>query len=141
MCLWIESDQEKNEKDLNKWFGSRKKFAYVYKILKKYPDEDFYRSKHYQHFIWNFKKQKVYEVVRDLKPTENELKRRYINFGLHVYTDLETLKVYPDPDEVVVKFRVKREDIVAIQNHCIYDKYKLNELVCTKLEFVKVLEN
>jgi hypothetical protein len=144
MCLWIKSDQDLNERDLNKWFGNRKKFAYVYKILIKAKNEDFYRSARFNSFIWDFSKQKVFEVRRDPKPTKSELNRERINFGLHVYTSFEEVKYwdYYKPDSAIVKFRVNKEDIVAIQNSSlVLKRYHYKEAVCKKLEFVKVLKN
>jgi hypothetical protein len=135
MCLYIKSDQYLNERDLKKWFGNRTKFAYVYKRLHKWSEENFYRSLVYNHFKWDFSKQKVFEVRRDPKPTEEELRYRRINEGLHVYTNLETAR-RDGYGNSVVKFRVNKEDIVAIDSI-----YTEKEAVCTRLEFVKVLED
>jgi hypothetical protein len=140
MCLYINREQSQNEKDLKRWFGSRKRFAYVYKVLRKNEDEDFYRSFHYCDYIWNFRKQKVYQVDRDSDPTEEELDLREIDFGFHVYTSLEEAKAeyssynYYKPDSAVVKFRVSKKDFVAVD-------YFEDTAVCRKLEFVKVLED
>jgi hypothetical protein len=141
MCLWIESDQSQNEKDLKKWLGSRKKFAYVYKILVKREEESFYRSLVYSDFIWDFSKQKIFQVDRDPKPTELELEVRRIYKGLHAYTNLETTRSCLEKNNVVVKLRVRKEDIVAIENHYNDKDFDLKELVCTRLEFVKVIES
>jgi hypothetical protein len=141
MCLLIQRDQEKNEKDLNRWFGSRTKFAYVYKRLRKWPThkKGLFRSPVFE-FIWDFNKTKTYQEDRSNKPTEWELETARVHKGFHVYVNLETAKkekIYCD--EVVVKFRVNKENIVAIENRSI-PNYSFLELICTKLEFVKVIE-
>jgi hypothetical protein len=148
MCLFIKPDQEENEEDLrrwfkshHKWFGVHKGFAYVYKVLVKKPNEDFYRSPRFPDYKWDFNNQKVFQVRRSHKPTQEELENRSIEIGLHVYTHLESMKPYLDSNEVVVKFRVRKENIVAIENNYKVKKYNFEEAVCTKLEFVKVIEN
>jgi hypothetical protein len=132
MCLDINKDQEENERNLNKWFGSRTKFAYVYKILRKNKSEDFYRSATYDRFIWDFSRQKVFEVDRSSKPTKMEILTGLIGEGFHVYTS--KISTIERTSGVVVKFRVKREDLVAVN---IFNK----EAVCKKLNFVKVIED
>jgi hypothetical protein len=133
MCLWIKSDQKENDKDLKKWFGSRKKFAYVYKVLIKSIDEDLYRSAVYS-FIWDFNNQKIFQVDRDPKPTGLELHFGDIHKGFHVYTSLEAARPCTNPNYKIIKFKVLKKDIVAV-NTCSC------EAVCTRLEFVKVLED
>jgi hypothetical protein len=133
MCLYIQPDQEENDKDLKKWFGNRKKFAYVYKVLRKWPSEDFYRSAVYS-FIWDFRKQKVFQVDRDPKPTGLELHFGDIHKGFHVYTSLEAAGPCTHPNYKIIKFKVFKKDIVAV-NTCSC------EAVCIRLEFVKVLED
>jgi hypothetical protein len=142
MCLYIKRDQTQNEKDLNKWFGNRKKFAYVYKILLKEDGESFYRSLNYNNFIWDFKNQKTFQVGREPKPTIFELNRERINWGLHVYTSLKIAQENQFYFEMVtVKFRANKEDIVAIENDGHSHRYKnFIEAVCKKLTFVKVME-
>jgi hypothetical protein len=132
MCLYISLYQDQNELELENYFGSRKKFAYVYKILRKEDHEDFYRSPIYD-FVWDFKIQKVYQVDRDPNPTEFELEVRQIREGLHVYTSLEAARDSLERLNTIVKFRVLKENIVAINNF-------QGEAVCRELEFVKVLE-
>jgi hypothetical protein len=148
MCLHIKLEQSQNEKDLNHWFGSRKRFAYVYKVLRKWPDEDIYRSIWYPYFIWDFKIQKIYRVNRSSKLTKEELSYGEIYEGFHVYTTLEEAKSqrYTYSKETIVKFRVLKEDIVAIQNNIqnnkyLYEKKNFKEAVCKRLEFVKILED
>jgi hypothetical protein len=140
MCLIISYNQEENEKDLKRWLGRRRKFAYVYKILRKYDDENFYRSENFHDFIWNFSKQKIYQVNRLSEPTHFELTFREINQGLHVYTNLEIAQRYYCTNRVVVKFRVLKEDIIAVQNGCYWKSNNFTELVCKRLEFIKVIE-
>jgi hypothetical protein len=147
MCLWIRNNQEENDKDLKEFLGDRQEI-YVYKILYKNPDKDFYRSEYYE-FFWDFKKQKVYKIDRPLKPTKEELSYGEdginwgeIHKGFHVYTDLETAKAtcgYYRRE--IVKFKVLKEDIVAINNNWFFSKKYLKELVCRKLMFVEVLED
>jgi hypothetical protein len=133
MCLHICLDQKKNEKILKRWFGRRQKFAYVYKVLQKRSNEDFYRSTLYQNFKWDFRKQKIFEVDRSSKPTEKELYFAKINKGLHVFTSLEKAESYRSfLDEVIVKFRVNKEDIIAVESY-------IREAVCKRLGFVRVL--
>jgi hypothetical protein len=143
MCLHISQDQSQNEENLKKWFGSRKKFAYVYKVLQKWPDEHFYRSFYHPNYIWNFSKQKVYQVDRPLRPTKEELEenilldffRKYgaIRKGLHIYTDLRTTRYYLGKNRTIAKFRVNKKDLVTVNN-------TTNEAVCRKLTFVKIVE-
>jgi hypothetical protein len=141
MCLRIKSDQIQNEKDLNRWFGSRKKFAYVYKVLRKWDDEDFYRSLWHPEFIWDFSKQKVYQIDRVSGLTKDELDRKVVNEGFHVYTSLEIATFNCGSCfEKIAKFRVKREDVVAIENNYNNKELNLKELVCTKLEFVRIVD-
>jgi hypothetical protein len=149
MCLYISSDQNQNEKDLKRWFGSRKKFAYVYKILRKYSYEDFYRSEYYPSYKWDFSKQKVFQVDRPNKPTYGELSHLSIfknptygeiHYGLHVYTNLKEAKRFFPSDKTIAKFRVKKEDIIAIQNDMSRKENNFKELVCRKLTFVKIIE-
>jgi hypothetical protein len=139
MCLCISSDQKENEKELNRWFGSRTKYIYIYKVLHKRSEENFYRSLVYNYFKWDFSEQKIFEVYRDPKPTELELEVRQIHKGLHVYTNLETARSCLEKNNVVVKLRVRKEDVVAIGNHYNDKDFNLKEAVCTRLEFVKVL--
>jgi hypothetical protein len=134
MCLEISPYQDQNELELEKWFGSRKKFAYVYKILQKYSCEDFYRSEYYPSYKWDFSKQKVFQVDRPNKPTYGELFHRRIKFGLHVFTSLNEVKYWEPKVGGIVKFRVRKEDVVAVDNFN-------NEAVCTRLEFVKIVGN
>jgi hypothetical protein len=140
MCLKIKLDQKQNKKDLKKWFGNRKKFAYVYKILEK-ECLGHYISVFRRNFAWDFNKQKVYQVDRPSKPTQIELEKQAINKGLHVYTSLKAAKIYKIcACDVIVKFRVRREDIVAVDNNRVNKKYNLTQAVCRRLEFVKVLK-
>jgi hypothetical protein len=145
MCLWIKQDQEENDKDLKKWFGNRKKFAYVYKVLRKWPEENFYRSSVYSNFIWDFSKEKVFEVRRSRKPTKKELGRTKISDGLHIFTSLETAKKYfystHCKNAIIAKFRVLKEDIVTVENNWELEKNNRRQAVCTRLEFVKVIED
>jgi hypothetical protein len=141
MCLWIKSNQERNERDLNKWFGNRKKFAYVYKVLRKRPDEDFYRSLVKVDFKWDFKNQKIFQVNRPLKPTFWELSDRKIDEGFHIYTSLKEAKRRKGSYGIIIKFRVRKENIVAVDNDWDREKDNFKQAVCTKLEFVKVLED
>jgi hypothetical protein len=143
MCLWIKFNQEENERDLKKWFGSRKKFAYVYKILRKYPDEDVYRSEYHSNFKWDFKKKKTFQIVRSLKPTKEELRDKEINKGLHIYTSLEEAKYHLFySNSKIIKFRVDKEDIIAIENEGRSHGYEnFREAVCKKLTFVKIVED
>jgi hypothetical protein len=131
MCLLISSDQEQNERDLKKWFESRKKSAYVYKLLYNRPNENYWRSPYHSEFIWNFKEQKVFQVDRPLKPTKDELDYGAIDKGLHVYISPREAKKNKYPDEIIIKLKVLKENIVAIDNNS-------KQAVCTKLEFVKV---
>jgi hypothetical protein len=154
MCLRIKSDQEQNERDLNKWFGNRKKFAYVYKVIRKWKNEDFYRSIH-RDYIWDFKVQETYQVDRNSKPTQKELDSREVNIGFHVYASLKTAKkdfYYTSRKDTyhkdrhctntrIVKFRVQREDIIAVDNGYLDEEFNFDELVCDRLEFVKVVED
>jgi hypothetical protein len=141
MCLWIKQDQEENKKNLNKWFGSRKRFAYVYKILRKWPEENFYRSPVYD-FKWDFKKQKVFQVDRPNKPTKEELNYGEIHKGLHVYTSLKKAKENQNFScDTIIEFKVSKENIVAIEINWSDKEDNFQELVCRKLEFVKVVEN
>jgi hypothetical protein len=151
MCLYTRSDQSQNKKDLNKWFGNRKKFAYVYKILVKIPGEDFYRSEYFSNFIWNFSKQKVYRINRSSNPTKEELSygERWtgmsfgrIDKGFHVYTNLETAKaIYSHYRRKIAKFKVFKEDVVAVNNNWFFSNRCLKEAVCRKLTFVKIIED
>jgi hypothetical protein len=144
MCLYISSDQEQNEKELKRWFGSRKKFAYVYKILlQKRDNEEFYRSLIYDDFIWNFSEQQVFLENRSLRPTKEELVYKQINSGFHVYISLEEAKCwnFDKADLVIVKFKVNKEDIVAIDKDWEKEEDNIKQAVCTKLEFIKVLED
>jgi hypothetical protein len=142
MCLHIKPDQTQNEKDLNKWFGSRTKFAYVYKVLEKSPYESFYKSIYRSYFKWDFKKQQIYQVDRPLKPTKEELESGEIYIGFHVYTNLEVARINKVCDyDIVVKFQVKREDIVAVENDYFNKDYNLEELVCRKLTFIEVVKD
>jgi hypothetical protein len=136
MCLRIKPDQIQNEKNLKKWFGSRKKFAYVYKILRNYSGESFYRSIWFpDYFTWHFKEQKIYQENRPNTPTEYELSFKKINKGLHVYTSFKEAKRHQIYfGEAIVKFRANKEDIVAVNN-------SHREAVCTKLTFVKIIED
>jgi outer membrane receptor for Fe3+-dicitrate len=138
MGLYIKQDQEENERNLNRWFGSRKKFAYVYKILVKQEDENLYRSFTFSDFIWDFSRQKVFEVERPKKPTEFELNPDGLDFGeihkgFHVYTSLEAAGPCAN-NYITVKFKVLKEDIIAINN--LY-----GQAVCRKLTFVKIIED
>jgi hypothetical protein len=138
MCLVISSNQEKNEKDLQNFINGQNEIS-VYKILQKQVDESFYRSIFHSDFIWNFDNQKVYWVDRSPEPTEEELGIRQIHKGFHVYTSFEVAKIFTDYNqkERIVKFKISSEDIVAIEN---MRYYNFEELVCTRLEFVEILE-
>jgi hypothetical protein len=142
MCLYITNNQDQNNKDLKRWFGRRQKFAYVYKVLQKRASENFYRSSWHPEFIWDFSKQKEYQVDRDPKPTEKELYSREIHKGFHIYTSLKEVKYHKSTFRPIVKFRVNKEDIIAIEND--YDdpeEHNFSEAVCRKLTFVKVLKS
>jgi hypothetical protein len=141
MCLYISPSQSQNEKDLNRWFRNRKKFVYVYKVLRKLPDEDFYRSPHFPEFIWDFKNQKIFQVDRPNKPTEEELRLWHIDYGLHTYTSFEIAKWNQGYNAAIVKFKVLKKDIIAIENDWDKKEYDFREAVCRKLTFVKVIEN
>jgi hypothetical protein len=134
MCLEISSYQDQNELELENYFGSRKKFAYVYKVLWKWDIEDFYRSLIRFSFIWDFKNRKIFQVNRSHRPTKYELRYNAIDFGFHVYTNLGKAEESKGLFGIIVKFRVDKEDIVAVNNF-------REEAVCRELEFVKVLEN
>jgi hypothetical protein len=144
MCLYIKKDQEKNERDLNNFLRDCEK-VYVYKILRKGIYRGFYRSIHYPNCIWNFKKQKVYWIDRSSKPTEYELNLGEISQGLHVYVSFRIAQEYFRhfysclSDLVIVKFRVNKRDIVAIQNDWIFEEPNFKQLVCKRLEFVEVV--
>jgi type IV secretory pathway VirB6-like protein len=140
MCLKIKSDQEENERDL-KLFLKEKKKVFVYKIIQKAPYESFYRSLIFD-FTWDFEKQKVFEIERSSKPTEFELTHNVVGKGFHVFVSLENTKEHQCYlNTVIAKFKVDKEDIIAIGNNynCWEDNFK--ELVCTRLEFVKVIED
>jgi hypothetical protein len=141
MCLLISPDQNRNEKDLSHWFGSRKKFTYVYKFLRKttklpgnFGQPIVYKSPYFEFFKWNFRKQKIFEIKRPSKPTEYELGSGNICMGLHVCTSLKEARRKKYYNDIIVKFKVLKEDVVAVNNY-------YNEAVCTRLEFVKVLED
>jgi hypothetical protein len=150
MCLWIKFNQEENERDLKKWFnhhkkwfGSNKGYAYVYKTLHEDLEKGFYRSLWHDEFIWDFRIQKIFQVERDSKPTVDELHLRQIDRGLHVYTSIETTKkdfyYICRKNTRIAKFRVLKEDIVAVENGYIKDKHNAKEAICRKLTFVKVI--
>jgi hypothetical protein len=149
MCLSINPDQIQNEEDLNKWLGRRKNFVYVYKVLRKRPNEDFYRSAWYKNFIWDFSKQKVFQVDRSPIPTKDELDWGGIVDGLHVYTSIKGVKkdfLYNGYNShhknvVIVKFRVNRKDVVAVENYYIDKEDNFQTAVCKKLTFVKIVED
>jgi hypothetical protein len=141
MCLLINPDQSQNKKDLDHWFGSRKKFAYVYKFLRKTTklpgnlgQSIVYKSPYFEFFKWNFRKQKIFQVKRSYKVTEDELDLGRICVGLHVCTSLKEAKRKKYPSDIIVKFKVLKKDIVAVDNSC-------REAFCRKLTFVKVLED
>jgi hypothetical protein len=136
MCLHISYDQEQNEEDLQDFLGNRKNI-FVYKVLIRRLYENFYRSFYRPEFEWDFRKQKIYQVDRPNKPTKDELYNSQIEKGLHVYTHLNMARYFREiheGSETIAKFRVERKDIVAVNNG-------YHEAVCTKLTFIKVLEN
>jgi hypothetical protein len=139
MCLLINPNQEQNNRDLKKWFGNRQIFAYVYKVLAKKPGKDFYRSIFKQNYIWDFRKNKEYQVNRPSKPTKEELNLEEVHYGFHVYTTLEEAKRHCY-DRIIVKFRVRRKNIVAIENYYCNKDHNFKELVCRRLEFVKIVK-
>jgi hypothetical protein len=126
----IKKSQEENDKILEDFVGNRDKI-YVYKIVVKSSWEDFYRSPRYGDFTWDFKNQEVFEISRPSKPTEEELESGEIAEGLHVYTSFQDDFLGWDfYGRKTVKFEVKREDIVAVDElH--------EELACRKLTFVE----
>jgi hypothetical protein len=142
MCLCIKKDQSQNEKDLQNFIGDQKEIL-VYKILEKLRHEDFYRSFHYFDYIWDFKNQKTFEVNRVSIPTVEELNYGAIEEGFHVYTDLGKAQAecYYVTQIVhkIVKFKVLKEDIVAIENGLSWKDHNFKELVCTRLTFVEVI--
>jgi hypothetical protein len=142
MCLFISHCQGLNEESLRNFLDGRKE-VYVYKVLQKWPDEDFYRSLH-RDYIWDFKVQEIYQVDRNSKPTQKELDSGEVHIGFHIYGDFDkTIKIFAihrayldiNVNVVIAKFKVKAENIVAVEP-CAYE-----ELVCTKLEFIEVVKN
>jgi hypothetical protein len=142
MCLCIKKDQYQNEKDLQNFIGDQEEIL-VYKILEKRDYEDFYRSLQYFNYTWDFKKQKTFEVNRDSIPTVEELKYGAIEEGLHVYIDLGKAQAkWGSSTQIVqkiVKFKVKKENIIAIENDLSWKDHNFKELVCTKLTFIEVI--
>jgi hypothetical protein len=139
MCMRIKSDQEQNERDLYEFINGRKEI-FVYKILQ---NGSFYTSLYHPEFIWNFSKQKIYEVDRPPKPTNKESKDTYVSLGLHVYTSLEEAKYrirtgFYD-HFTIVKFKVRAEDIIAVENGWTCNSTNFLEAVCTRLEFVEIV--
>jgi hypothetical protein len=131
MCLDIHYSQKDNKKELKTFIKNRKEI-FVYKILQKWEDEDFYRSWIHYSFTWDFDNQKTFEADRPNQPTKEELEYGQIDIGIHVFINLEKAKNWREESDKIVKFRVKAEDIVAINNiH--------KEAVCRRLEFVKVV--
>jgi hypothetical protein len=147
MCLYIKRSQEENERDLQKFLGDQEEI-FVYKILYRRTHENFYRSLVYSHFKWNFEKQKIFQVDKS-RISKEELEWGEVLYGLHAYTSLKAARNYCfDRDEVFVKFKVKAEDIIAVENrantltNCLELRKlrpNLQRLVCRKLEFVEVL--
>jgi hypothetical protein len=139
MCVYIKQDPDWNKIDLQNFIEDREEID-IYKVLQKYNDENFYRSFHYSSFIWDFKIQKTFQVNRPLRPTEVELYDGQIHKGFHVYTSLEVAKSYRLYNyTVIVKFRVKAEDIVAVENDYYREEENFQELVCRKLTYVEVI--
>jgi hypothetical protein len=148
MCLYIKRNQEENKRDLQDFLGDQEEL-FVYKVLQKRPDENFHRSTVYNDFIWNLSKQKVFQVNRSNKLTEVDLERGEVSYGFHVYTNLETAKESKHYcDHTIVKFKVLKKDIIAIENradtpiNCLDLRQptpNFQRLVCRKLTFVEVL--
>jgi hypothetical protein len=137
MCLWINPDPKKNKLVIQSFIRDWNEI-YVYKVLQKWPHENFYRSWVYRGFIWDFRKQKEFKVDRDSKPTGSELLYGSIETGLHVYTRLTGTKYFCTIGlgckAAIVKFRVRKEDIVAVG-------VDSNTAVCKRLEFVEIVED
>jgi hypothetical protein len=137
MSIEIKSNQEENKEDLQNFINDRKEI-YVYQVLRECSSKNHYRFS-YQSCIWDFSKQRIYEVDRPSRPTEKELKKGEIYKGYCVYTNLESakfMKFYCDG--VIVKFKVDKEDLVAIENNCCFG-LNFESLVCRKLNFVRVV--
>jgi hypothetical protein len=132
MCLWINFEEEKNDTSLQEFLKDQKEI-YVYKVLTKEENEEFYRSLCFPKFIWDFSKEKIYQVNRSSKPTDKELFCGRIETGFHVYTSFGAAKRESDCDSTIVKFQVKAENIIAV------DCFSTNKLLCTELEFIEVL--
>jgi hypothetical protein len=143
MCLEITNNPKQNEKDLQRFINNREEI-YGYKTLRKLPEENFYRSLCHSYFIWNANYRKIFQNPRSSRPTEKELKLERIRKGFHVYTELErakSMKGYNPKNRAVAKFRVKAQDIVAIENNWPNKELNFNELVCRRLEFVGIIED
>jgi hypothetical protein len=137
MCLYLRFDKNQNEKDLQAFIGDQEEID-VYKILRKDDDENFYRSENYPDYIWDFSKQRIFQVDRPSRPTGYERNDGCIEEGFHVYTSLKVAEDYRwDDCTVIVKFRVRAEDVVAVENDRDYNNFQ--ELVCTKLIYVEVV--
>jgi hypothetical protein len=134
MCLWIYHDQEKNERNLEGFLGGNDE-VYVYKVLGKFLEEKIYRSYYYYNTIWDFSKQNVFKVDRSSKPTKYELKIGNVEEGLYAYTTLSHAAAMKIIYSVIAKFKVRKEDIVAVEG------YFYEEIVCRRLEFVEFFED
>jgi hypothetical protein len=148
MCLYIKRDQKENKRDLQEFLGDQEKI-FVYKILEKRPNEDFYRSLVYSHFTWNFSKERIFCVNVNSKPTKRDLEEGEVYLGFHTYTNLKIARERQYYSSMsIVKFKVKKQDIIAVENradnpiNCL-DLRKptpnFQRLVCRKLEFVEIL--
>jgi hypothetical protein len=139
MCVYIKQDPDWNKIDLQNFIGDREEID-VYKILQKCNNEKIYRSFHYSSCIWDLENQKVFQVDRPSRPTGYELNDGGTGEGLYVYTSLEIAENYRLYDHtVIVKFRVKAEDIVAVENDYYREEENFQELVCRKLTYVEVI--
>jgi hypothetical protein len=78
-------------------------------------------------------------ILEDQEQNEKELCYYLICKGLHAYTNLEEAKYWKEEDEPIIKFKVKAENIVAVENGCSKQKHNFQRLVYTKLEFVEII--
>jgi hypothetical protein len=137
MSIEIKSSQKDNKEDLQEFLGDQQE-VYVYKVLRECSSKNYYRFS-YQSCIWDFSKQQVFQIDRSSRPTEEELKKGEIYKGYCVYTNLESAKLQRFYcDGVIVKFKVDKKDVVAVENNCCFG-LNFESLVCRKLTFVRVV--